>query len=161
MSTITITITLDVPDGTQVAVVSAAGTTAELGLDAAGLPADVRGSIDRLVPSKYRTFALEYLSRCVLELGCTVEIPSGERQDEYLNVYPPPRCRRARVAGLTYSSTRTAIYAGAIDLAGYALAVQTMNSGVYAYPKLPHLDADAAVNEAFQLTREAIARVER
>jgi hypothetical protein len=161
MATVTITITLDVPDGTNVTFDAGSSATTDAEPGVAGLPSDVQASVDRFVPTRYREHAVEYLTKCVTELGCTVEIPSGERQNEYLNIYPPARCRRARVAGLTYSSTRTAIYTGPIDLTGYEIAMETLNSGVYTYPKLAHLDSDAAVAEAMQLTRDAIARVER
>lgn len=161
MATITITITLDVPDGTHVAFDTAANTVADTQGEATGLPDDVQTLVDRYVPTRYREYAVRYLTHCVDELGCMVEIPSGERQHEYLNVFPPLRCRRARVAGLTYSSTRTALYTGAIDLSGYHVAEETLNSGVYAYPKVAHLDSEEAVTEALELTRRAIARVER
>lgn len=76
-------------------------------------------------------------------------------------MYPPARCRRSRVSAITYSSSRTALYTGAIDLSDYEHAVKTLNSGTYAYPKLPHLDSDEAVAEALSLTETAIERLER
>ena len=158
VSTITITITLDVPAGTQVAVQASESDTDK---SFERIPAEVLDALDRLVPSRYRQHAKEYIDRCVRELECSVQLPVGARQFEYLNIFPPQRCRRTRVAGLTYSSTRTALYTGAIDLAGYSAAEQTMNSGVYAYPKLAHLDSALAVKEALALTKIAIARVER
>lgn len=161
MATITITITLEVPEGTDVAFGSEVNTVADTHREATGLPADVHTLVDRYVPTRYREYAVGYLTRCVNELGCMVEIPSGDRQHEYVNVFPPLRCRRARVAGLTYSSTRTALYTGAIDLSGYHVAEETLNSGVYTYPKVAHLDSEDAVTEALELTRRAIARVER
>ncbi len=56
---------------------------------------------------------------------------------------------------------RTALFTGAIDLSAFEHAVETFNSGTYAYPKLPHLDSDEAVDEALKLTAIAIQRLER
>jgi hypothetical protein len=157
MPTITITIDLDVPDGTEVNI-----ATTQPGPDHSnGIPADVHAAIERLVPSRYRAYFEMYISRAILEQGCTAEIPDNPRKDEYLNVYPPARCRRSRVSGITYSSSRTALYTGAIDLSGYEHAVETLNSGTYAYPKVPHLDSVEAVDEALKLTAIAIERLER
>jgi hypothetical protein len=157
MPTITITINLDVPDGTEVKI-QTTNDTKEL---SAGLPADVADRVERLVPTRYRPYVTSYLERATAELGCIPEVPDSERRDEYVNVFPPARCRRARVSGLSYSSSRTALYTGPIDLDGFTLAEQTFNSGTYAYPKLAHLDSDAAVDEALELTKIAIARFER
>jgi hypothetical protein len=79
----------------------------------------------------------------------------------YVNVFAPPGHRRARVAGITYSSSRTAIFAGGIDLSEYQLAQETINGDRYAHPKLPHLDSAEAVDEAISLTKRAISRFER
>jgi hypothetical protein len=126
----------------------------------AGFPGSVREAIARFAPSRYRGWIDRYVERCVAELGCTAEVGGGKRED-YLNVFPPARCRRARVSGVTYSSGRTAVYTGPIPLDRFNLAQQTCNSGKYAYPKLPHLDSEAAVNEAIELTKIAIDRLEK
>lgn len=156
MSTITISISLDVPDGTTVNI----KTVDDSKTEATGLSAEVADRVERLVPTRYRPYVKSYLER-VAELGCIPEVPDSERRDEYVNVFPPERCRRARVSGLSYSSSRTALYTGPVDLDGYTLAEQTFNSGTYAYPKLAHLDSEVAVQEALQLTEVAIARFER
>ncbi len=151
------TITIDVPDGSII------NTEVEQQADSVqvAIPPDVVARIEQLVPSRFRKNVFEYVRRSVDELGCEVVVPDSDRRDEYFNIYPPARCRRARVAGVTYSSSRTAVYAGAIDLDGFILAEQTLNSGVYAYPKLPHLESHEAVEEALHLTQIAIKRVER
>ena len=161
MATITITITLDVPDGTQVALDNGSSGSVDTVSAATGPSAEVQALVERYVPSRYREYTTRYLQACVDELECVAEVPSGDRQHEYLNIFPPPRCRRVRVAGITYSSTRTALYTGAIDLDGFHIAEETKNNGVYAHPKVAHLDSDDAVTEALELTRCAIARVER
>jgi len=158
MPAITITITLDVPDGTEVNITTTQPTADETGN---GIPADVQAAIERLVPSRYRSYFEMYISRAILEQGCTAEIPDNPRKDEYLNVYPPSRCRRSRVSGITYSSSRTAVFTAAIDLSGYEHAMETLNSGTYAYPKVPHLDSVDAVGEALKLTAIAVQRLER
>lgn len=158
MPTITITIDLDVPDGTEVNITTTKPTSDN---SANGIPAEVQAAIEHLVPSRYRPFFESYVSRAILEQGCTAEIPDNPRRDEYLNMYPPARCRRSRVSGITYSSSRTALFTGAIDLSGFEHAVETLNSGIYAYPKLPHLDSAEAVDEALKLTAIAIRRLER
>lgn len=89
-----------------------------------------------------------------------VGVGGGDRTD-YFNVYPPQRCRPVRVAGVTYSSSRTAVYAGDIELTDFQVAQKTFNGDRYAYPKLPHLDSAAAVDEAVELTKRAIKRTER
>jgi hypothetical protein len=158
MPSITITINLEVPEGVDVNV-----STSTDGSEAleAGIPAAVQAKIDRLVPSRYREYFEDYVLRAITELGCTVEVPDNDRKDDYLNVYPPARCRRSRVSGITYSSSRTAVYTGAIPLSGYDHAVETNNNGKYAYPKLPHLDSTEAVDEALRLSAVAIQRLER
>lgn len=161
MSKITITITLDVPEGTQIHVETAAPQVVADAVPPLGVPAEVEDLLSRLVPKSMRPHAHAFLERCVVELGCSLEMPEGERRLDYINLYPPQHCRRSRVAALTYSSTRTAIYTGPIDLVGYTLAQRTMNSGVYAYPKLPHLTSDRAIDEAIALVKIAIARLER
>lgn len=161
MATITITITLDVPDGTQVAFDTGSSHTAGPVDETTGLSTEVQTLVERYVPKKYREHTIRYLNACVDELDCVVEVPAGDRQHQYLNIFPPPRCRRARVAGLTYSSTRTALFTGAIDLGDFHVAEETKNNGVYAHPKVAHLNSDDAVTEALELTRRAIARVER
>jgi hypothetical protein len=156
---ITITINLDVPEGTSVNVTT--NQPEVEAFNAGGIPAAVQAKINSLVPSRYRPYFEDYVQRVITEYGCTVEIPDNDRKDDYLNVYPPARCRRSRVSGITYSSSRAAIYTGAIDLAGFELAVETFNNDKYAYPKLPHLDSQEAVDEALRLSAIAIERLER
>ncbi len=158
MPTITFTITIETPEGVTFKI---SGDETGMPTEAETLPKVVLDAIERLVPTRYRPFAFDYVNRCVSELGCSVEVGGGQRRDEYLSLFPPPRCRRARVAGMTYSSTRTAIYCGTPDLQGFSEAQPTLNSGVYAYPKLPHLESENAVNEAIELTKKAIDRLER
>jgi len=157
MPIITITIGLDVPEGTEVNI-----TTTQPAPDYSnGIPAEVQTAIERLVPARYRDFFEMYVRRAILEHGCTAEIPDNPRRDEYLNIYPPARCRRSRVSSLTYRTSRTALFTGAIELPGYEHAVKTFNSGTYAYPKVPHLESAEAVDEALKLTAIAIQRLER
>src|SRR2546421_326864 len=101
MPAITLTITIDVPEGTAVGIEGGE-------LDATEEPERAapawRELVEEYVSVRYREWVLQYLERCEAELGCTVELPNAGRGD-YLNVYPPARCRRARVAGVTYSSS--------------------------------------------------------
>jgi hypothetical protein len=158
MPTIELKITLEVPDGTNVNVVT--NGVAESEPKAEMTPEQrVRAAINENVPTKFRSWVNQYVDEC-LKLGCEVE-PGGGNRTDYFNVYPPKRCRRVRVAGVTYSSSRTAAYTGDIDLAGYRLAQETYNGDHYAYPKLPQLDSGEAVAEAVRLTQEAIKRTER
>lgn len=159
MATIELRIILDVPDGTSVNLVGADALGAEA---SGGEPSPlhkVRATIGEHVPSAYRSWVQLYVDRCI-ELGCDIQPGGGDRTD-YFNIYPPSRCRQVRVGGVTYSSSRTAVYVGDIDLEGYRLAQPTYNSGRYAYPKLPHLDSADAVEEAVALTKLAIERTER
>ena len=159
MPTITMTITLEVPDGTE-ALISTPDAAAPTPAADSGVPADVLEAIRSRVPTRFREFVERYVTQCVDELGCVAELARGGRGD-YLNMFPPPRCRKARVSGVTYSSSRTPVYTGAIDLAGYERAVETIDGGRYKYPKLPHLDDDLSVEEAIRLTKIAIERLER
>jgi len=157
MPAITLTITLNVPDGTNV-------TIAEDGITSEGsnsrVPPEIVERVQQQVPARYREWVTLFLERCVIELGCTAEIPGGDR-DDYVNVFAPPGYRRARVAGITYSSSRTVIFAGDIDLSGFQLAQETISAGRYVHPNLLHLDSEQAVEEAIELTQIAIARFER
>jgi hypothetical protein len=154
--TITLTIQIEVPEGAIVAI----KTSGESTITDGGLPTEVQEAVDTLVPARFRPWVMLYLERCAAELGCQAEVPTGNRHN-YLNVFPPARCRRARVAAITYTSSRTAIYCGPRPLAGYDFAEETYNSGEYAYPKLPVLESEKAVNEAVELTKLAIHRLER
>ena len=159
MPIIELRIILDVPDGTTVNLV---GADAVSGDSEAGEPtslAKVLAAIGEHVPSAYRSWVQLYVDRCT-ELGCNIQ-PGGGGRTDYFNIYPPSRCRQVRVAGVTYSSSRTAVYVGDIALEGYSRAQPTYNSGRYAYPKLPHLDSADAVEEAVALTKLAIERTER
>lgn len=158
MPVISITINLDVPEGTEVNVATTRPTADE---PVNGIPADVQAAIERLVPSRYRSNVELYVRRAILEQGCSAEIPDNPRKDEYLNMYPPSRCRRSRVSGITYSTSRTALFTGPIDLSGYEHAMETLNSGIYAYPKVSRLDSIDAVDEALKLTAIAVQRLER
>ena len=146
------------PLGTAVEVSTDAGKVSESATD---LPSDVVDAIEQYVPTRYREAVKTYLQRCVTELNCTVEMPDSDRRFEYVNVYPPPRCRRSRVSAVTYPSGRTAVFTGPIDLDGFKLAEKTMNGDTYAYPKLPHLDSSQAIDEAIELAKRAIKRLER
>ena len=153
----TITLTLDVPDGTTFTI-----TTNQP--EQAGISTDILEAISRLVPARYQGWLEEYLNKAINDLGCTVEFPnSTKRKFEYINVFPPARCRRKVVSGITLASTRTALRSlkDPIDLSGYKHAVETYNSGVYAYPKVPHLDSAEAVEEALMLLVMAIQQAER
>lgn len=160
MAKITFTITVDVPEGFGVTFdTPLTATITEL---PAGIPEVVQALMNTYVPERYQPFAQRYVERCITELGCTVESPdSAARVSEYLNIFPPPRCRRARVSALTYTSTRTAVYCGTVALDGYKLAEQTLSNGTYVHPKLAQLDSNEAVDEAIELTKLAIKRVER
>jgi hypothetical protein len=148
---------VDVPDGTTVRVsTDGVGATGE-----EAIPPEVADAIEKFVPSRYREGVVSYLERCVAELGCNVSMPDSDRKNEYVNLYPPPQCRRARVSAVTYSSSRTGVFTGDIDLDDYELAEKTYNGDRYAYPKLPHLDSRKAVDEAIALSKIAIARLER
>lgn len=159
MTTIELRIILDVPDGTSVTVEGAEPTGPDP-QNGEQTPLDrVRAAIAEHVPSTHRSWVNRYVDEC-LELGCQIQPGGGDRTD-YFNVYPPSRCRQVRVAGVTYSSSRTAVFVGDLDLDGYRLAQPTYNSGRYAYPKLPRLDSAEAVDEAVRLTKVAIERTER
>jgi hypothetical protein len=159
MPTITLKITIEVPPGLDVNVSTEGADQPSASSDNV-VPEDIVDTVRRLVPTRYLKWTELYLERCVSELGCTVEFPGGDR-DDYVNVFAPPRCRRARVSGITYSSSRTAVYAEPIDVSSFRYAQETMNGGRYAYPKLPHLDSAEAVDEAIELTKLAIKRFER
>ncbi|MCU1400560.1 MAG: hypothetical protein JWN62_3669 [Acidimicrobiales bacterium] len=155
MPTITLKITIDVPDGATVRV-----ETTDIDTASAGIPAEVLDRINRLVPSRFRPNVIAYLE-AVIALDCTVEVPDSERREEYVNIYPPARCRRSRAASIYYASSRTAVWAGTIELDDFDLAEKTFNGHTYAYPKVPHLENAKAVEEATRLTEMAIQRLER
>ena len=175
MPTITFMISIDVPDGVTVTsnLTDSATDTTGLRSEAASAGAprtgptgidrypEVVARIDRLVPARFRPFVREYARRCVEELDCELTLPDSDRREEYFNVYPPPYCRRSRVAGVTYSSSRTGVFTGPIELEGFEVAEPTYNSGRYAYPKLAQLATDEAVNEAIRLSVQAIDRLTR
>ncbi len=163
MPTVTMTLTINLPEGASLDVAverHEVDGAANRGAGPALYPPEVAEAIEALTPSRYQKHVRSYLEAAVADLGCSVEVPGGNRTD-YFNVFAPPRCRRARVAGITYKSSRTAVFAGEVDLSRFDHAVETLNSGRYAYPKLPHLDSDGAVHEALELTRIAIERFER
>lgn len=159
MPTIELRIILDVPEGTSVNLVGADTMSPDTSGDEPTPLERVRAAIAEHVPTAYRDWVNRYVDRCA-ELGCDVQ-PGGGNRTDYFNIYPPSRCRQVRIAGVTYSSSRTAVFVGDLDLEGYNLAQPTYNSGRYAYPKLPHLDSAAAVDEALRLTTLAIERTER
>jgi hypothetical protein len=172
LPTLTLTITIDLPEGsavtTAVSPVAAERAPSESPLAVANTAADgadrypdVASRIERLVPERLRPFVRSFADRCVNDLDCELTLPDSERRDEYFNVYPPPRCRRSRVAGVTYSSSRTGVFAGDIDLDGFTLAEPTYNGDRYAYPKLAQLASSDAVDEAVRLAEIAINRLGR
>ncbi len=154
----TVTITFNFPEGTD-ARVTTVGAPSDGPSESATVPTAIANAIEERVPRRYRQWVQQYLRRCVEELRCTAEFPAG--RTDYVNLFPPAPYRRKRVAAVTYSSSRTAIFAGPVDLGGFDLARETLNSGRYVNPKLPHLDSTEAVDEAIVLTRLVIEDRER
>ncbi len=113
MPAITLTITIDVPEG-----VDSRSPTPTEAATATTVPVNVLERVRRLVPTRYREFVERYLERCVSELGCSIEFPSGKRTD-YVSVFPPPHCKRVRVSSVNYSTSRTGVFAGHIELDRY------------------------------------------
>lgn len=94
MSTLTITLKLNLPDG-----VTLDGIDASVDEESLAEPVALSGALassvaDRIgtAPGRYHDLLTELAERCRTELGCAVEVPDGKRED-YLNIYGPGRKR--------------------------------------------------------------------
>jgi hypothetical protein len=91
MTTLTITLTLQVPDGVELVDVDASlaapasSTVHDLFRDVATQSAGVAARVES-APEQYQAVLNSFIERCADELGCRIEVPQAKR-DDYLNVY--------------------------------------------------------------------------
>ena len=154
-----VVITIEFQEGSTVSVSTSSGeevVTAQPATDASAVIATVR---IRTRPELVR-YVDALIAGCVAE-GCTIATPlsaKGGFTDSWA-IMLPPRCRRRAKAGaVNYRSTRVAAFAGRPDLKklGFKVAQEARNKSEYAYPKIPRLDSDSAVEEAVELIKLAI-----
>lgn len=164
MSNLKITITLNVPAGTEVRdvtteVISDGIEPAEQRQQATPHAAKVAERI-ATAPAEYQNLLNDFVGRCEQELDCAVEIPPAKRTD-YLNMYLKSG-RRARVASFMVRESeqlrgpRAEIYCDPAHAPSHPPAEPDLHNGRPVQVKV-YLGDPGAIDAAVALVRIAIA----
>ncbi len=158
MKTMTITITISMPDemDAELAAPSGdAGIALEASSDDTLLSSSVLARI-ATAPIAYRDVLTEFAERLELEFGCTVAVPTSKRED-YLNVYSG----KTRVASFMVRDSnqlrgpRAEIYCAPENAEAHPPAEPDLHNGRPVQAKI-YLGDEGAVDAAAALVRIAI-----
>lgn len=116
------------------------------------VPPAIEAFVNNNGPRSLLGYELEFLRRCVADLGLSPELPDTNAPRTYVNLFPPKGYGAKRAGVLETRTGRADLYCSPEHVNGRRFAEEITNNGVAVAVKV-YLKSPEAVDEAIELAQ--------